>query len=175
MISLGLNLIVHKSIGVVWGFLNNIEAMAACVPTMAKYQLIDDDTLRCDLRLKLGLIPLDGKAEVKMTRREENRCLKIEGRTEAGDSLKRFGKLKRDTITHLRIAIGFEQVGPEETLIYFQLQAQAEGQLKRVYDSIIRGQREKLETQFIANLEFGLGVKAFVQGHEQDSNRKICM
>ncbi|MBC8178484.1 MAG: hypothetical protein ISR61_01150 [Desulfobacteraceae bacterium] len=175
MISLGLNLIVHKSIGIVWDFLNNIEAVASCVPTMAKYQLIDDDTLRCDLRLKLGLIPLESKAEVKITRREENRCLKIEGRTEAGDSLKRFGKLKRDTITHLKIAIGFQQVGPKETLIDFQLRAQAEGQLKRVYDSIIRGQREKMERQFIANLELRLGVKTFVQARKQDSDRPVCM
>jgi carbon monoxide dehydrogenase subunit G len=175
MISLGLNLIVHKPVGIVWRFLNNIEAMASCVPTMAKYRLIDDDTLSCDLRLKLGLIPLESKAEVKITRREENRCLEIEGRTEAGDSLKRFGKLKRDTVTHLKIAIGFEQVGPKETLIYFRLQAQAKGQLKRVYDSIIKGQREKMEDQFIANLDVGLGVKAFVQDHEQDSHRRVCM
>ena len=101
--------------------------------------------------------------------------MEIEGRTEAGDSLKRFGKLKRDTITHLKIAIGFEQVGPKETLIYFRLQAQAEGQLKRVYDSIIRGQREKMENQFIANLEIGLGVKAFVQEHDLKFDRRVCM
>jgi hypothetical protein len=58
---------------------------------MVNYEVLDEDTVVCDLRLKLGLIPLDSKATMSITERKDNRHLEARGETEAGENLKKFG------------------------------------------------------------------------------------
>ena len=55
MISLDNILIAEKDVETVWHFFNNVHSVAQCVPTMVNYEVLDDDTVVCDLRLKLGL------------------------------------------------------------------------------------------------------------------------
>ena len=75
MISLESILIVEKEIDEVWKFFNDVHSVARCVPTMVRYEALDHETVVCDLRIKLGLIPLDSKAKVSITDRTDNRHL----------------------------------------------------------------------------------------------------
>lgn len=156
--------VAAKGIDAVWTFLSDIGSITACVPTVVGYRLLDENTVSCDLRVQLGLIALDSKATVAITRREPNRLIEVSGHTEPGDSLKKYGKLLEDTATRLRITTGLEALDAAQTQIHFCIQARAVGQLKRVYDAIIKGQRSRLESQFIANLAKGLGAKVTVAG-----------
>jgi len=54
---------------------------------------------------------------------------------------------------------------------YFQIHADAMGQMKRIYGSIISGQRAKLETQFVANVEKVIGAKVVIEGLPKESER----
>lgn len=163
MIEIKETLTAGKDIEAVWNFFNDIHAVASCVPTVIKYEVEDDDTVFCDLRLKLGLIPLDSKAKVRITARETNRHLEVKGETQPGETLKKFGKLTANTVTMLHITLDFEEISPFKTRIRFLLRADAVGQMKRVYDSIIKSQQAKLERQFIANVEQGLGTRVVVE------------
>ena len=45
----------------------NYNSVARFDTTMVNYEVVDDDTVICDLRLKLELIPLDSKATMSIT------------------------------------------------------------------------------------------------------------
>jgi|YNPNPStandDraft_1061719.scaffolds.fasta_scaffold18982_3 carbon monoxide dehydrogenase subunit G len=164
MITIENVLSVEKERETVWRFFNEIESIAGCVPTCKSYRVLDEDTVDCDLRLKLGLIPLDSRAIVRITERREGRHLEAVGETEAGEMTKKFGKVGSESRTKLRIVLDLEELGENKTRIHFRINADAVGQMKRVYEAIIKGQREKLEAQFVENISRVLGAKVVIEG-----------
>jgi len=166
MISLESTLIVEKETDEVWRFFNDVHSVARCVPTMVRYEALDHETVVCDLRIKLGLIPLDSKAKVSITDRIDNRHLEAKGVTEAGESLRKYGKVATGTVTKLHLIMDLEEIGPAKTRIRFQLNADAVGQMKRIYEAIIKGQRAKLEKKFVANICEGLGTSVIQESRE---------
>ncbi len=163
MITLENILVAEKGIDAVWSFFNDVNSVAVCVPTMVKYEVIDENTVYCDLRIRLGLIPLDSKARITITERQGNRHLEARGETEAGEIMKKFGKLATETVTKLHIILDLEEIGPNKTRIHYRINADAVGQMKRIYEAIIKGQRAKMETQFIENVGKGLGTKVVIE------------
>lgn len=157
MINIESTLIARKPLEEVWLFFNRIDDLARCVPTHVRHEVIDENTVDCDLRLRLGIIPLDNKVRMSITERQEGKKLVAKGVSEAGDYLKKFGKVATNTVTHLSITLTLEQVADGETSIHYIIRADAVGQMKRIYDSIIKGQRDKLERQFIENVKKVLG------------------
>lgn len=166
MITLENILVAEKGIDTVWSFFNDVNSVAVCVPTMVKYEVIDENTVYCDLRIRLGLIPLDSKARITITERQGNRHLEARGETEAGEIMKKFGKLATETVTKLHIILDLEELGPNKTRIHYRINADAVGQMKRIYEAIIKGQRAKMETQFIENVGKGLGTKVVIEEAE---------
>ncbi len=166
MITLENILVAEKGIDTVWSFFNDVNSVAVCVPTMVKYEVIDENTVYCDLRIRLGLIPLDSKARITITERQGNRHLEARGETEAGEIMKKFGKLATETVTKLHIILDLEEINPNKTRIHYRINADAVGQMKRIYEAIIKGQRAKMETQFIENVGKGLGTKVVIEEAE---------
>jgi len=169
MITIENVLAAEKDIESVWRFFNDVSSIAGCVPTCKSFQVIDENTVDCELRLKLGLIPLDSRARVAITERRDNRHLEARGETEPGEVTKAFGKVGGETRTKLHILLDFEEIGPDKTRIHFRIHADAVGQMKRIYESIIRGQREKLEAQFVANVAKVLGAKIVIENLQEEA------
>lgn len=164
MITIENVLIAEADLKTVWQFFSDANAIAACVPTCENHQVIDEDTVSCDLRLKLGVIPLDAKALVKITERRNNRHLEARGETEAGEMTRRLGKVATDTTTRLHIIVDLEAVNAGKTRTYFKINADAVGQMKRVYEAILKSQRAKLEAEFVANVAKALRSKVVLEG-----------
>jgi len=164
MITIENVLAVDKDRESVWKFFNDVSAIAGCVPTCKSFRVIDENTVDCDLRLKLGVIPLDSKARVAITQRTGNRILEARGETEPGEVTRKFGKVATETKTQLHIILKLDEDGPSRTKVHFQIHADAVGQMKRIYESIIKGQQAKLEAQFVANVEKVLGAKVLIEG-----------
>ena len=163
MITIENTLIAEKEVDTVWNLFNDVNSIAGCVPTCKSYEVIDENTVNCELRLKLGLIPLDSKAVITITKRLDNRHLEAMGETEAGEMTKKLGKVVTETKTKLHIILHLEEVNAAKTRIYFKINADAVGQMKRIYESVIKGQRAKLEAQFIKNVENALGSKVTIE------------
>ena len=157
-------LVAEKDVDTVWNLFNDMNTMAGCVPTCTKYEVLDENTVACDLRIKLGMIPLDNKAKVSITERRDNRHLEAKGVTEAGDMMRKFGKVATGTVTHLHMIVDLEEIGPNQTRIHFTINADAVGQMKRIYEAVIKTQRKDIEAQFIENLENAVGAKIIVEG-----------
>lgn len=160
-------LTADKDINTIWNLFNDMNTMAGCVPTCVSYEVIDENTVVCKLRIKLGMIPLDNKARVSITERRDNRHLEAKGQTEAGDMMRKFGKVATGTVTQLHIILDLDEIGPNQTRIHFRINADAVGQMKRIYEAVIKTQRDKIETQFVENLENALEAKIVVEGMPQ--------
>jgi carbon monoxide dehydrogenase subunit G len=167
MITIENYLAVDKDIASVWKFFNDVAAIAGCVPTCKSFVKIDENTVNCDLRLKLGLIPLDSKAVVSITDRKNDRHLEAKGETEPGEITKKFGKVVTESKTKLHIILDLEEISPTNTRIHFKINADAVGQMRRIYESVISGQRAKIESQFVANIGKVMGANIVIEGLPQ--------
>jgi carbon monoxide dehydrogenase subunit G len=149
----------EKDMNTIWNLFNDINTVAGCVPTCVSYEVIDENTVSCDLRIKLGLIPLDNKAKMSITERKDDRHLEARGVSEAGDMMQKFGRVATGTVTNLHLILDLEEIGPNETRIRFLANADAVGQMRRIYEAVIKSKREEIETQFMKNIENALGAK----------------
>lgn len=149
----------EKDMNSIWKLFNDINTVAGCVPTCVSYEVIDENTVSCDLRIKLGLIPLDNKAKMSITERKDDRHLEAKGVSEAGEMMRKFGRVATGTVTNLHLILDLEEIGPNETRIRFIANADAVGQMKRIYEAVIKTKREEIETQFMKNIENALGAK----------------
>jgi carbon monoxide dehydrogenase subunit G len=149
----------EKDMNTIWNLFNDINTVAGCVPTCVSYEVIDENTVSCDLRIKLGLIPLDNKAKMSITERKDGRHLEAKGVSEAGEMMRKFGRVATGTVTNLHLILDLEEIGPNETRIRFLANADAVGQMKRIYEAVIKSKREEIETQFMKNIENALGAK----------------
>ena len=159
MITIESTMRAEKDVNTIWNLFNDINTVAGCVPTCTSYEIIDENTVACDLRIKLGLIPLDNKAKVSITERRDNRHLEAKGVSEAGEMMQKFGKVATGTVTNIHLILDLEEMGPNETRIHFRAKADAVGQMRRIYEAVIKTKREEIETQFVKNLENALGSK----------------
>lgn len=149
----------EKDMNTIWNLFNDINTVAGCVPTCVSYEVIDENTVSCDLRIKLGLIPLDNKAKMSITERKDDTHLEARGVSEAGEMMQKFGRVATGTVTNLHLILDLEEIGPNETRIRFLANADAVGQMKRIYEAVIKSKREEIETQFMKNIENALGAK----------------
>lgn len=149
----------EKDVKTIWNLFNDINTVAGCVPTCVSYEVIDENTVSCDLRIKLGLIPLDNKAKMSITERKDGTHLEARGVSEAGEMMQKFGRVATGTVTNLHLILDLEEIGPNETRIRFLANADAVGQMRRIYEAVIKSKREEIETQFMKNIENALGAK----------------
>ena len=149
----------EKDVKTIWDLFNDINTVAGCVPTCVSYDVIDENTVSCDLRIKLGLIPLDNKARMSIIERKDGTHLEAKGVSEAGEMMQKFGRVATGTVTNLHLILDLEEIGPNETRIRFLANADAVGQMKRIYEAVIKTKREEIETQFMKNIENALGAK----------------
>lgn len=164
MITIESTLVAKRPVEEVWTFFNRVDDLATCVPTCVRHRVVDENTVDCDLRLQLGLIPLENRVRMTVVERRNPARLVATGISEAGDNLQKFGKVATDTVTKLTMLLELEALSGDETRIHYLIQADAVGQMKRVYEAIIRGQRDKLEQQFARNVARALGGSVAREG-----------
>jgi carbon monoxide dehydrogenase subunit G len=73
--------------------------------------------------------------------------------------MQKFGRVATGTVTNLHLILDLEEIGPNETRIRFLANADAVGQMRRIYEAVIKSKREEIETQFMKNIENALGAK----------------
>ena len=66
------------------------------------------------------------------------------------------------------MVLDLEEIEPQKTRISLRLHADAVGQMKRIYESIIKGQRSKLESQFVSNIGAGLNAEVDIEKSEDN-------
>ncbi len=159
MITIENSYLVDKSTSDVYALFSQIEKLARAFPTTSRVEVVDDDHVNLGVLLKLGLLPLDNNLTLTVIERKPPSRLVAEGVAVPGKGLARAAKIAdKDGLTKITMILDLEAVGEDKCRIYYKILADAQGNLKRVYEAIIKGQRLKLESQFIKNVAELLGA-----------------
>lgn len=159
MISIENSFLADKSAGEVYGVFSQIEKMAWAFPTVVRVEVIDDDHVNLGLLLKMGLLPLDNNVSLAVIERTAPTRLIAEGIALPGKGLASVARIAdKEGMTKISMVLEIEELDILKCRVRYRIQADASGKLKRVYDSIIKGQRVKLESAFISNVGAILGA-----------------
>ena len=157
MITIGNRLVAKKRIEDVYALFSDMQTLTSCVPQCRATRIIDDTHFEADLQLRLGIIPLENKLHMEVSERQRPSRIVTEGWGEAGAGLARAAKLADSQMeTRLRICFDLEARDEESTVVACRIEVEAAGNLKRVYEGIIIGQRAKLEASFVDNVRRAL-------------------
>ena len=155
MIKIRNSFLCDKPIEEVYALFARIDKLAWAFPTVNRVEVIDDDTVAVGILLKMGLLPLDNNLTLEVKERINPSRLVAEGVATPGGGLARAAKLvggEDEGLTYIGMYLDLEVVTPVQCRVRYLITCDATGNLKRIYDAIIRGQRKKLEAEFIANV-----------------------
>jgi carbon monoxide dehydrogenase subunit G len=153
VISIKNSFLCDKSAEEVFGLFSRIDKLAWAFPTVNRVNVIDEDNVNIGVLLKLGLLPLDNNLTLEVTERTAPARLVAEGIATPGAGLASAAKLiDEDGATRIVMILDLEDLGPQKSRVRYEITCEATGNLRRIYDAIIKGQRKKLESEFINNV-----------------------
>lgn len=159
MITLENSFLVDKSAAEVYGVFAQIENIAWAFPTVTRVDVVDEDHVNVGILLKMGLLALDNNLTLEVRERTPGKKLVAGGVAIPGKGLARAARLAdKEGRTHINMVLDLDDLGAEKSRIRYKIDVDAQGNLKRVYDAVIKGQRVKLESGFIANVAKILGA-----------------
>lgn len=151
--------VIERSAAEVYEVFSQVANMAQAFPTVRHVDVIDVDHVNVGAVLKLGLVSLDSNVSLEVTERSPPVRLVAKGVAVPGNGLAAFARtVDKDGLTHITITLNLEEIAPAECRVHYEVLADAHGNLKRVYNAIIRGQRQKLETAFVDHLSKLMGT-----------------
>lgn len=144
---------VDKSAREVYGLFSHIDKLAWAFPTVNRVDVIDNDHVNLGVVLKLGLLPLDNNLSLEVTERTEPSRLVAEGSAIPGKGLAGAARIAdKEALTRISLVLDLEELDTNKCRVRYKIIVDAHGNLKRIYDAIIKGQRAKLESEFIKNV-----------------------
>lgn len=164
----------------VWRFFNDFERLAPCIPTLKTYHFLDADHAEGKVGIQLGAIPVESAVTIQITERRAPCCIKAEGLSFLGatiqDQLKRGapGSVSRDAVGKMSLHFDLREAEGGKTLILWEAGVEAEGKLRKIYDSIIRLKVPALQAEFQEKISAALdgererkteGVASFSSPH----------
>jgi carbon monoxide dehydrogenase subunit G len=168
LITIRNSFLCDKSREEVYGLFARIDKLAWAFPTVNRVEVIDEDNVAIGILLKMGLLPLDNNLTLTVTERVVPTRLVAEGVATPGGGLARAAKLiDSEGATKISLTLDVEDLGPERCRVRYLLICDATGNLKRIYDAIIRGQRKKLESEFIKNVAEIMGAPVIEEVEEE--------
>jgi carbon monoxide dehydrogenase subunit G len=151
--------LVDRPADQVYDVFSQVANIAQAFPTVRRVEVIDDDHVSLGIVLKMGLLSLDSNLSVEVTERTRPLRLVAQGVAIPGKGLAAAARIvDREGLTHISMVLDLEDLGPEQCRIRYKLIADAHGNLKRVYTAVIKGQRAKLESEFIRNVATIMGA-----------------
>jgi len=159
VITIDNSFLVDRAAADVYDVFTQIVNIAWAFPTVKDVNVVDDDHVNVGVVIKLGLMSLDNNVSLEVTERTRPTRLIAQGVALAGKGLAAVAKLAdKEGRTHITMVLDIENLEATKTRIRYKLLADAQGNLKRVYDAVIKGQRAKLESEFIKNVAKILGT-----------------
>lgn len=132
----------------VWQLLDDPEAVSRCIPGLAGFQTVDDDTFSAQISQTVGPVTAIFAMKVSVVEREPGKAIRF----------KALGRTTKGAVSHLR-ANGSVQLAEETggTRVTLAADAALGGVLGTVGEKVLFKQGEKITTQFGAALQRELG------------------
>lgn len=152
MITVENTLVARRPIAEVYALFSSVEQMAWAFPTTYRVNVVDSDTVNVGVKLRMGVLPLDNNLSMTVAERVPPTRIVARGVATPGKGLAQAARIAdSEGMTRITMELDMEAVDAGTTRLRYRLQADASGNLKRIYDAIIKGQRKTLEAEFVKN------------------------
>ena len=158
MITIQNSFLVDRPVADVFALFSQMEKLAWAFPTVTRVEVVDNDNVNLGVLLKLGALPLDNNLSLRVAERIAPRRMVAEGIAIPGRGLAGAARIAdRKAFTRICMILDLVEIDTSKTRVLYKITADASGNLKRIYEAIIKGQRIKLESEFIKNVANLLG------------------
>lgn len=142
-----------------WEYLNDKEMMAKCIPTLQSYKIIDDDHVEGIVKIQLGLIPVESRVALEVVERKPPFKVVGKGISYLGESISSLvkevkpGAVNKDSVGIFTVQVELTKLAPQKTHVKAFVDVEAEGKLKRIYDSIMEKKVPVLRAEFVERVQ----------------------
>lgn len=145
-----------------WALFQRFDEIARLIPSVDEVA-IDGDRIQGRVSVKLGVIPITSRVTLEVVEKKHLACLKIEGLSYLGETLTEQVKkdgvrgVEKDSVGRLRLHLDLrptEEAG--RIAILYEAQVEAEGRLRRIYESILKTKAPAMMRQFAENVRQNL-------------------
>lgn len=167
MITIEDQFVVHRPLSEVWQFFDDFAGLAACVPTLQEFSIVSEREIEGKVGVTLGAIPVTSKVRIEVTEKREPTCIQAIGVSYLGETIatqlaRDAGNYKVDDTGLLYLHLDLQDEGGAATRVMFCAGVEAEGKLRKMYESIIRLKVPAMKAEFRDKVARALGSECAI-------------
>jgi carbon monoxide dehydrogenase subunit G len=153
MITVEDQFLIEKPIGEVWAFFDDFEGLATCVPSLKEFQITGPQTIEGKVGVTLGAIPVTSKVRMDITLKRAPECIQAKGISYLGETIseqlaKDPSKYQATDTGQIYMHLDLRPESDATTRIMFCAGVEAEGKLRKMYESIMRLKVPAMKQEF---------------------------
>ena len=175
MITIEDQFIIRRPLADVWRFFDDFAGLAACVPTLQEFSIVSDREIEGKVGVTLGAIPVTSKVRIEVTEKRAPECIQAFGVSYLGETIatqlaRNAANYKVDDTGLLYLHLDLRDEGGAGTRVMFCAGVEAEGKLRKMYESIIRLKVPAMKAEFRDKVGRALASDCV----EADSGATMC-
>lgn len=153
MITIEDQFVINKPRSEVWAFFDDFNGLATCVPTLKEFELHGGNVIEGKVGVTLGAIPVTSKVHIEVTTKRAPECIQAHGLSYLGETIatqlaKGESKYQAEDTGQLYLHLDLRDEGPGRTRVMLCAGVEAEGRLRKMYESIMRLKVPAMKQEF---------------------------
>jgi carbon monoxide dehydrogenase subunit G len=169
MITIDDQFVIRKPLAEVWAFFDDFEGLATCVPTLQEFAITADNRIEGKVGVTLGAIPITSKIRLEITEKRPLECIQAHGLSYLGETIatqlsKDADKYQITDTGQIYLHLDVRSEDAESTRIMFCAGVEAEGKLRKMYESIMRLKVPAMKVEFMDKVGKALQAECTMVG-----------
>lgn len=155
MITIEDQFVVGRPLHEVWAFFDDFAGLAGCVPTLQQFAIVRENLIEGKVGVTLGAIPITSKVRLEIRERRQPHCIQAFGISYLGETiatqLTKPGekeKYAHGDAGQLYLHLDLLEEELSSTRVMMCAGVEAEGRLRKIYESIIRLKVPAMKAEF---------------------------
>lgn len=173
MLSIDGSVGVRCSLEKAWDLFCRFEKLASLIPSVERVE-VDGDDVHAHVGVKLGRLSVHSRVKLTVVERKPLSCIKAVGISYLGETIRTQIKpdkagIDAGSVGRLSLHLDLrEGEKAEEVMVVYTAEVEAEGRLKRVYQSILKTKAPAMMEEFAANIRTELEAEAAEEAEEAE-------
>lgn len=153
-----------------WELFQRFEDVARLIPSVEDVE-VKGDRVHARVSVKLGALPITSRVVLEVTERQHMQCLKAVGVSYLGETVATqlakgpLSEIKSDSVGRLDLHLDLRPGAREGTIaVIYEAEVEAEGRLKRIYESILKTKAPAMMREFAENIRRELEAPIAARG-----------
>ncbi len=161
MLSIDGSVGIRCSLETAWDLFSRFETLAGLIPSVDRVEVEGDD-VHAHVSVRLGRLSVSSRVKLTVVERKPLACIRAEGVSYLGETIRTQIKpdkagIDAGSVGRLSLHLDLRPADePEHVMVVYASEVQAEGRLKRVYQSILKTKAPTMMAEFAENIREAL-------------------